>query len=86
MNTFQRDCVCSAKYNNTALTITAAAPQYIPVLGDIQVGHSQSNTTIHSPARALMAEVEEASQLLVIRGGQTVSIDYKVFCQVLRIK
>lgn len=62
------------------------APQYVPVLGDIQVGHGQGHATIYSPARALLAQVEEAAQLLVIHGAQTMSMDYQVLCQVLRIK
>lgn len=87
---FQSTYLCknarSARYHNPALTVSTLASQYIPVLGDIQVGHGQGHTTIHSPARAFLAQVEEAAQLLVIRGSQTMSMDYQVLCQVLRSK
>lgn len=47
--------------NIILLTLSTVAPQYIPVLGDIQVGHGQGHATIHRPARALLAQVEEAA-------------------------
>lgn len=46
---------------NPVLTISTVAPQYIPGLWDIEVGHGQGHVVIHRPARALLAQVEEAA-------------------------
>lgn len=46
---------------NPMLTISTVAPQYIPGLWDIEVGHGQGHMVIHRPARSLLAQVEEAA-------------------------
>ena len=74
----------SVRQSNPDLTVSNVAPQHIPVLRNIQVGHGQGHAAIHSPARALLAQVEEASQLLMICGAQAVTMGHQVLCQVLK--
>lgn len=46
---------------NPLLTVSTVAPQDIPARGDVEVGHGQGHVVIHLPARALLAQVEEAA-------------------------